>query len=470
MKGILDDSLRLNNMTAACSPLVYRGQLLGKTYDNNVFVAEPSGNLVKRNLIQDSGYIVKGKEAYHNKEFLASDDERFRPVSLYDAPDGALYVVDMYRGIIQHKTYLTPYLKNEIKSRNLTNPLNCGRIYRIVPANTKVSPVLLENDPQKLLALLNHPNGWIRDKAQQMIIDHHYTILAPALRERLQKTDSINGLMHALWTLEGLGELHLPDIHLLLQQKNPYIQAQGLAAIPAVITAANGAQVAEEVSHLTHNVFLAPYVALLLPVLPAQQAAILQMELVKRYPNDRYVADAIISNAVGKEAALLKDIPDTTLLIAKRLKLVLKNIESHKNAKMTEALQKTYPRGTVLFKTVCQTCHGADGNGIQSLAPPLNQSGIVTGDKHKLIAIVLYGLTGPVEVGGKQYKAPEISGDMPGIGSNDEFSDKDIAQVLSFIRNCWSNKAPVITEKDIQEVRKQYKGRQKSFTIEELGK
>jgi mono/diheme cytochrome c family protein len=149
---------------------------------------------------------------------------------------------------------------------------------------------------------------------------------------------------------------------------------------------------------------------------------------------------------------------------------VLKNIESHKNAKMTEALQKTYPRGTVLFKTVCQTCHGADGNGIQSLAPPLNQSGIVTGDKHKLIAIVLYGLTGPVEVGGKQYKAPEISGDMPGIGSNDEFSDKDIAQVLSFIRNCWSNKAPVITEKDIQEVRKQYKGRQKSFTIEELGK
>jgi glucose/arabinose dehydrogenase len=120
MKGILNDSLRLNDMTAACSPLVYRGQLLGKAYDNNIFVAEPSGNLIKRNVIQDSGYIIKGKQAYHGKEFLASTDERFRPVSLYNGPDGALYVIDMYRGIIQHKTYLTPYLKNENISRNLT--------------------------------------------------------------------------------------------------------------------------------------------------------------------------------------------------------------------------------------------------------------------------------------------------------------------------------------------------------------
>lgn len=474
MKGILNDSLRLNEMTAACSPLVYRGQLLGKAYDNNVFVAEPSGNLVKRNIIQDSGYIVKGKQAYHQQEFLASDDERFRPVSLYDAPDGALYVVDMYRGIIQHKTYLTPYLKNEIKSRNLTNPINAGRIYRIVPAHTKVTPLILENNPQQLLAYLDHANGWIRDKAQQMIVDHHYTELVPLLKNRLHRTDSVNGLMHALWTLEGLGALELSDLVFLLQQKNPYLQVQAMAALPAVIKPANVKEVTTALTSMEQNVFLAPYIALLLPVLPAPQSAVLQMELVKRYANDRYVADAVISNAAGKETALQEAVtawnPDTTLVITKRLKQVFKAIESRKNEKMTASLQKIYPRGTVLFKTVCQTCHGADGNGIQSLAPPLNQSDIVTGDKHRLISIVLFGLTGPVEVAGKQYKAPEISGDMPGIGSNDEFSDKDIAEVLSFIRSCWNNKAATVSEKEIQEVRKQYKGRQKSFTIEELGK
>lgn len=475
MKGVLNDSLRLRNMTAACGPLVYRGALLGKDYDNNIFVAEPSGNLIKRNLIKDSGYIVKGQQAYPDHEFLASTDERFRPVSLYDGPDGALYIVDMYRGIIQHKTYLTPYLKKEIRSRNLTNPLNCGRIYRVVPAGTKPLPVLPENEPGKLLALLDHPNGWVRDKAQQMIIDHHYTSLAPALKERLHRKDSLRGQIHALWTLEGLGALQLADVMVMLHHPNPYAQAEGLAALPAVLTAANGGEVLKQLAGMEQNVFLAPYVALLLPAFPPQlqqEVDMLQTQLVEKYANDPYVADAIISRMAGKETALLQQLaawnPDTTLVLHKHLKIVLKDIENRKKASMDEGLQKTYPRGTVLFKTVCQTCHGADGDGIQSLAPPLNQSEIVTGDKHRLAAIVLFGLTGPVNVAGKQYKAPEISGDMPGIGSNDEFSDKDIAEVLSFIRGAWSNHAAKVTEKDIQGVRKQYKGRQKSFTMDEL--
>lgn len=475
MKGTLDDSLRLVNMTAACSPLVYRGALLGKAYENNIFVAEPSGNLIKRNIIRDSGYIVKGQQAYAHKEFLTSTDERFRPVSLYDGPDGSLYILDMYRGIIQHKTYLTPYLKNEIKSRNLTNPLNCGRIYRIVPAGTHPRATVIENDPARLLALLSSPNGWLRDKAQQMIIDHHYTTLIPGLRALLQQKDSLYTQVHALWTLEGLGALQLTDVMVLLHQANPYAQVQGLAALPAVINAANGKAVLGELAMMQKNVFLAPYVALLLPALPAQLHAdveLLKMQLVEAYANDPYVADAVISCMAGKEAELQQQLknwnPDTTLVLAKRLKRVIKDIENHRKASMDESLQKAYPRGAVLFKTVCQTCHGADGDGIQSLAPPLNQSEIVTGDKHRLAAIVLFGLTGPVTVAGKQYKAPEISGDMPGIGSNDEFSDKDIAEVLSYIRGAWSNRAVKVTEKDIQEVRKQYKGRQKSFTISEL--
>jgi mono/diheme cytochrome c family protein/glucose/arabinose dehydrogenase len=475
IKGTLNDSLRLVNMTAACSPLVYRGNLLGKSYDNNIFVAEPSGNLIKRNIIRDSGYIVKGQQAYAHKEFLASTDERFRPVSLYDGPDGALYVLDMYRGIIQHKTYLTPYLKNEIKSRNLTNPLNCGRIYRIVPAGQHPTATVIGNEPAQLLALLSSPNGWLRDKAQQLIIDHHYTALVPALRGLLQQQESLYTQIHALWALEGLGAIQLTDVMVLLHQANPYAQAQGLAALPAVINAANGQTVLKELVAMKQNVFLAPYVALLLPYLPARlhtETEALRMQLVDKYAADPYVADAVISSVAGKEAALQEKLkalhPDTTLVLARRLKTVLKDIENRQKASMNESLQKTFPRGAILFKTVCQTCHGADGDGIQSLAPPLNQSEIVTGDKHRLAAIVLFGLTGPVTVAGKQYKAPEISGDMPGIGSNDEFSDKDIAEVLSYIRGGWSNHAGKVTEKDVQDVRKQYKGRQKSFTMGEL--
>ncbi|MVT08852.1 DUF7133 domain-containing protein [Chitinophaga tropicalis] len=475
MKNTLDDSLRLRNMTAACGPLVYRGAQLGKEYDNNVFVAEPSANLVKRNILQDSGYIVKGKQAYAHKEFLASTDERFRPVSLYDGPDGAMYVLDMYRGIIQHKTYLTPYLKKEIRSRNLTNPINCGRIYRIAPAGSKLKPVVIENHPQQLLALLDHSNGWVRDKAQQLIVDNHYTSLTPALKERLRHTDSVKGAIHALWTLEGLGTLQYADIQLLLQQNNPYLQAEAFAALPSVITPVNAKEVLAAVAALRENVFLAPYVARLLHTFPpflGKEVNTLEMELAGRYANDPFVADAIISHAAGKEDELLKQLKewktDTTQVLYKHLEKVREDIKHRRMASMNASLEKTYPRGAILFKTVCQTCHGADGEGIQSLAPPLNQSGVVTGDKRRLTAIVLYGLTGPVEVNGKVYKAPEISGDMPGIGSNDEFSDADIAEVLSFIRGAWNNHAAKVTEKDIQDVRKQYKGRQKSFTMEEL--
>ena len=109
-----------------------------------------------------------------------------------------------------------------------------------------------------------------------------------------------------------------------------------------------------------------------------------------------------------------------------------------------------------------------DGNGTPSLAPPLNKSEWVNGDKDKLISIVLFGLTGPVKVNGHVYKSPEINGDMPAIGFSKAITDDDIAQVLSFLRKSWQNNADKVTIEDVQKVRQKYKDRQKSFTADEL--
>ena len=192
MEGILDDSLRLVNFTAACGPVVYNAALFGKDYYNNAFVAEPAGNLIKRNILTDKGYIVDGKEAYRKKEFLASEDERFRPVNLYVGPDGALYLADMYRGIIQHKTYLTPYLKNEIKDRKLTKPLNCGRIYKIIPKGSSPVPVKIPANNDSLVQLLGSNNGWVRNEAQHLLIDKKATEVVPALRNMLSQINKPN--------------------------------------------------------------------------------------------------------------------------------------------------------------------------------------------------------------------------------------------------------------------------------------
>jgi len=474
-KGTLDDSLRLVNFTAACGPVIYRGNLLPAAYAGNAFVAEPSANLIKRNILSDSSYIVKGVQAYKGKEFLASTDERFRPVDLRTGPDGALYIADMYRGILQHKTYLTEYLKNEIKMRNLTLPLNCGRIYRIIPTGSKPQPVTFELTPAFLGKMLGNENGILRDKAQQLIIDQHLTAMAPELRTMLKDAAHPLTRIHALWTLEGLHSLTAEDISWIWQQPDAGLKMQGLAALPSVLNSNSIKATVAALDSLSNNPYLAPAVTYILPAigkLDKAAAARLEDKMIKSYAPDRYVAAALVNNATNREEALLKQViawnPDTALVLRRQLQQVLKNMDSKANAKKMEALRKELPRGYKIFNTVCQTCHGKSGEGIASMAPPLNESNWVNGNKKAFISIVLFGLTGPVEVHGKMYKAPEINGDMPGIGASDEFSDADIAQLLTFLRSAWKNKADKVTAADIQQVRKLYNGRQKPFTAGEL--
>jgi mono/diheme cytochrome c family protein len=147
---------------------------------------------------------------------------------------------------------------------------------------------------------------------------------------------------------------------------------------------------------------------------------------------------------------------------------LLGDIRHARSNKDVLLLQKQFPRGTAVFRSTCQPCHGADGNGVPALAPPLNRSEWVTGDKDKLMSIVLFGLTGPVKVNGTLYQSPEISGDMPGLGHNQDLVNEDLAQLLSFIRNSWGNNAGKVSDEDILRLRQKYKGRQKAFTAAEL--
>ena len=477
MEKILDDSSRLVNFTAACGPLVYRGGLFGKAYHENVFVAEPSANLIKRNTLEEKGYITEGKQAYSGREFLASIDERFRPVSLYDGPDGAMYVVDMYRGIIQHRTYLTDYLKKEIIKRGLSKPLNCGRIYKVVPAGKTAKPVLMPHDPAELVHLLGYENGWVRDKAQQMLVDGKYVSVAPELRKNLQESDDPVTITHSLWTLEGLGVLQYEDLVPLLKHADWRVRAEALAAASSVVNTSNYKQLVAAMQQMIggNDTLTAPYIAFQLHCISAFNQPMtdeLWMAVARKYPDNRYVADALISNIEKKENIFYKKIQaveaDTNLVINRRFEKTFADIKKNEFNKNISLLKKQFPKGVQVFQNICKTCHGDDGNGLPSLAPPLNQSSWVVGDKRKLIAIALYGLTGPVTVNNKIYKAPEISGEMPGMVNNDELNEEDIAQVLSFIRKNWSNKADAVSAGEVIKVKQKFNGRQKPFTIEEL--
>lgn len=472
---VLDDSLRLINFTAACGPVIYNGHLFDKEYYGNAFVAEPSANLIKRNILTNNGYSISGRQAYVNNEFLRSTDERFRPVNLYNGPDGALYIVDMYRGIIQHKTYLTPYLKNEIKERSLTEPLSYGRIYKVVPENKKSRPVNFKGNKTKLIKLLGHSNGWVRSMAQQLLVDAGDQTVATELRKILKNSKFPLAATHAMWTMEGLGVLKKEDIWPFLVGTDWSLRMQALTVSRSLISKDNYKDFVKLFKQLVKekDALGAPYVAFLASgIKPFDYTSYkaLLTDLAENFESDIYVADAVISTLKNEEAAYYKEFtslyPDTNLVINKRLKKVIADMEKARTNKAD--LSRQFPRGASIFKSICQTCHGSDGNGVTSLAPPLNNSEWVVGDKHKLNAIVLFGLRGPIQIGNKLYTSPEINGEMPGIASNAEFSDKDIAQLLNYIRNSWSNKGDGILTKDVTDIRNKFKGRQKPFTMEEL--
>jgi len=479
MPGVLDDSLRLRNFTAACGPLIYRGALFGPAYNFNAFVAEPSANLIKRDILSENGFVVSGEQAYKGKEFLASIDERFRPVSLYTGLDGALYVVDMYRGIIQHKTYVTPYLREEILKRKLTEPLGCGRIYKVVPKGKPVTGVKFGTDPKLLVGLLGHENGAVRDMAQQILIDGRYKTAIPYLRTAMADVAHPLLVIHAMWVLEGLSALQTNEVLTLLNSENSIVRVQALSVLPSLINGTSYKYYTAALKKLLAkgDDQTAPYIAFLANYIKpydADAAEGLLVTLVQQYAKNPYVSSAVISNLAYREelfaATIAKFVPDTNLLINKQLQSVIAHVRSEQKNRDPLLLNRDFPKGAALFASSCQTCHAPDGNGIGSLAPPLNKSEWVTGNKEKLISIVLYGLTGPVKVNGHVYEAPEISGDMPGIAHSDEISDDDVAQVLSFIRGSWQNNAGKISIEEVAKVRKRNAGREKAFNIEELEK
>jgi putative membrane-bound dehydrogenase-like protein len=207
--GILVNG-KLRRYTAACAPLIYRGGTFPAEFDGNCFVCEPAGNLVRRYVFQrDANGQAIATNAYTESEFLTSTDERFRPTWLATGPDGCLYIVDMYHGILEDKLSQTSYLRKQIIERGLATPVHLGRIWRVVPDGytPRPAPRLADATPAGLVGFLSDPNGWRRDTAQRLLVESGNTHIAPELRSLAVAGKNPLGRLHALWTLAGMEQL-----------------------------------------------------------------------------------------------------------------------------------------------------------------------------------------------------------------------------------------------------------------------
>src|SRR5690606_36284747 len=169
------ESGALADFTSASAPAILRGGRLPADVHGRAFCVEPAAILGSRLILREEGPGVVARKAYEGAEFLASTDERFRPVSLSPGPDGVLYILDMYRGIIQHRDYITEYLRDQILERDLVLPTGLGRIYRVVHETIERGPMprLSAATSAELVEYLSHPNGWWRDAAHQLLVQRN---------------------------------------------------------------------------------------------------------------------------------------------------------------------------------------------------------------------------------------------------------------------------------------------------------
>ena len=416
---ILNDG-RIKRVTACSGLAVHSDGAYGEEWQGTIFGFSPASNTVgafKPNAPMPATskykHLVYSDETWTKREFLASTDERFRPVNGSFGPDGCLYIVDMNRGIIQDKLFLTSYLRRQSEERELDKHIGKGRIWRVVPEDHQ--PVAA---PQGLIEGLSHPYLWWRLHSQKCIVEEQHTDLVADL-VKLASEGSPKAKPHAMWALAGLDSLDGDIISSNLADEDWFVKMTALrlageaagsdATFPTELKAS-----AEKLSKSNVSV-LANYAKTL---------------ITKGYPN--------------RSSGVYKDKVATWV-------------------KKDSALKKSYTEGQKTYGQFCAACHQPDGNGMANIAPTLVKSDWVTGESGTLIGVAVHGLSGPIHINGKLAK--NIPPVMPGHGF---LKDQQLADALTYVRNAWGNKADAISADQVKTYREKNADRAAPWTEAEL--
>ncbi len=472
----------LNHFTAATGPAIVRGDRLPEDLKGDLLFTEPVGRLIRRAKIVDVEGLTELRNAYPQAEFLTSDDQLFRPVNISNAPDGTVFIADMYHGIIQERQWSGPgsYLRAKIEQYQLDKVVNHGRIWRLrydgraaVPAtDTNIgqaaipaiqpnftNPHMYSETPAQLVAHLTSANGWYRDVAQRLIVLSQDKSVVPALQQIVRGTQPSQpqaasraeaggegGLLarfHALWTLEGLGALDAGLAREAMKDPNPRMRIQAIRASETLYKAGDKT-LADDYRALAKD---ADYHVVI--------QAMLTLNVFK-------VADA---PDVIKAAQAARPEKGVQLIAKNLLTPATPNNFGGVRGGLTPEQQKLMQQGGDVFNAVCFSCHGNDGRGRELaggapgalMAPPLAGSPRVQGHKDYVIRVLLNGLTGPLN--DRTYS--EV---MVPMGAN---NDEWIAGIASYVRNSFGNASGMVSPADVARVRADTAKRKTMWTMTE---
>jgi putative membrane-bound dehydrogenase-like protein len=377
----------VNHATATNGPDIVRGHRVPEDLRGDLLYAEPVGRLIRRaKIVKDQG-LTQLRNAYPNSEFILSSDPLFRPVNIRTAPDGTVYIADMYRGIIQEAEWAGPgsYLRMKIQQYQLEKIKTHGRIWRLrydgtaevpgtpvgpaasrpipaVPATPAIAldftaPRMYAATSTQLVANLGHPNGWWRDTAQRQLVLKQDKSVVPALTAMARGvragTDaapqgSDTGLtprFHALWTLEGLGALDPALVRELMQDPNPRMRVQAIRASETLFKAGNKSFEADYRQAASDT---DPDVAI---------QAMMTLRVLR-------VADAqavITSTMANNKARGVQELG--RLALASAAPGAPAPAGGRGGPVLAPEMQMLMDRGQTIYTEICFSCHGEDGRG-----------------------------------------------------------------------------------------------------------
>jgi mono/diheme cytochrome c family protein len=439
----------LNHFTATCGAEVYRGDRLPAELKGDLFFAEPVGALIRQTKIKVDDGLTYLSNGTPGSEFIRSSDPNFRPVNMVTGPDGSLYIVDMYRGIIQEGNWVRPgsYLRKVVKQYGLDKNFGRGRIFRLRHKDFELGPKpqMLKQPSAELVAHLSHPNGWWRDTAQKLMIVRGEKSVSPALEKVVASHDNAHARMHALWTLEGLGTLTPDVIKAAASDKDPKVRRAAIRVSESLYKAGDKS-VETIIAGLAKDSD---------PNVVVQSIMTAKLLNLKDWKKE---AEATVAASTSKGVQELGK-----QLMGKGGGGKPKH--QPQRSKEELAVLKT---GQGIHESLCASCHGKDGKGMAlagapkgtMMAPPFAGSKTITGHPDMSINVVLHGLSGPID--GKTYPAQMIS--------MKSYDDKWVASVLSYVRTSFGNNASMIKPETVAHVRKAHAEREQPWTIEELRK
>lgn len=475
-RGYLDYMLDSNDivktMTSTCGPLIYEAEELGSDYKNNGFICVPEGNLIKRVTVTNNFTKQDATNTYKDTEWLRSTDEGFRPVNLFHALDGSIYIVDMHRGIIQHNIYMTDYLRSQILEKGLDTIHGQGRIYKVHNPTNETAPVDLSSmDSKELITLLDHSNILIRNKAQEYLIHQAEPNTSELLYTQLNSFSEI-GKIHSLYTLEGIDQLDWQQVSNFISAEHTQLISHILSLLWQNTDKENeliALQIIKTISPIDPNNLYIGY-ALGRITLPQHQEE--RKKLYHTFIENNKSSTAAQMVLAG---APINDHMAHNILEKSSSKHHTKQVRRIKEAIAHNTVNPIFekkdpsiydnPSGRDLYVTLCATCHNSNGRGMANLAPSLKNSKILEGHPAGIAATILNGLQGPITVNGdiENYTAT-----MPGIKLNKQLTDQKIADIINFATNSFRSIPSKITGQEISVIRNKLNKYDQPLTEEEV--